>query len=53
MLEFINSIPENIGWALVGFAICLCVMMMIKLGQTFVEMWRDWHEEETDEEEEC
>ena len=52
MLELINSIPESIGWAFVGFTTCLCMMMMIKLGKTLVEMWRDWHEEDEEMNEE-
>lgn len=50
MLEFVCSIPENIGWTLVGFVACLCVIMGIKVAKLLVQMWKDWHE---DEEEEC
>lgn len=28
MMNFINSIPESIGWAMVGFEIALCVVMI-------------------------
>jgi hypothetical protein len=52
MLEMINAIPEEIGWALVGFIACLCCVMAVKLGKEFVEMWREYHEEEEEEEEE-
>lgn len=48
MLNLINSIPEEIGWTLVGFAACLCLVMAVKLGETFVQMWRDRHEDETE-----
>ena len=41
MLELICSIPENIGWAIVGFISCLCLIMFIKLCNVFIEMWRD------------
>lgn len=41
MLEFICAIPESIGWALVGFVACLCVMMIAKLGKLFIQMWRE------------
>ena len=46
MLNFICSIPEEIGWALVGFTACLCCVMAYKLGKLFVEMWKEYHEEE-------
>lgn len=49
MLEFICSIPESFGWALVGFAACLCVIMGIKVAKLLVQMWKEWHEDE----EEC
>lgn len=49
MLEFICSIPESIGWTLVGFVACLCVVMGVKLTKLFIQMWKDWHEDE----EEC
>lgn len=48
MLNLINSIPEQIGWTLVGFAACLCLVMAVKLGETFVQMWRDRHEDKTE-----
>lgn len=44
MLELICSIPENIGWVIVGFTACLCMVMAIKLGKVFIQMWRDRHE---------
>lgn len=44
MLEFIISIPEEIGWAIVGFVACLCCVMLYKLGKMFVEMWKEWRE---------
>ena len=31
MLEFINAIPENIGWAMVGSAATVCAIMWGKL----------------------
>ena len=38
---YIYSIPEEIGWALVGFLSCACVVMAVKVAKTFVEMWRE------------
>lgn len=46
MLEIICAIPEEIGWALVGFTACLCLMMAVKLGKVFVQMWHDRKDEE-------
>jgi uncharacterized membrane protein len=48
MLNLINSIPEEIGWALVGFFACLTLVMAVKLGKIFVQMWKDWHEDEAE-----
>ena len=50
MMNWICAIPDSIGWVLVGVLGTLCAMMAIKLGKVFVEMWREWHEEN---EEEC
>jgi hypothetical protein len=44
MLEFICSIPDWLGWTIVGFFAALCLVMMIKLGCVFVEMWKDYKE---------
>ena len=52
MLELLCKIPDHIGWMLVGVAGTLCAVMMYKLGKLFVEMWREWHEEEEIEVEE-
>ena len=49
MMDWICTIPYSIGWVLVGVLDTLCVMMAIKLGKTFVEIWREWHEEECEE----
>lgn len=49
MLEMICAIPEEIGWAMVGFVACLCVVMAVKLGKVFIQMWRNRHEEECEE----
>lgn len=44
MLNFILSIPEEIGWVLVGATGAYCIMWMHKLGKLFVTMWKEWHE---------
>ena len=46
MLKFICGIPEVIGWGLVGIVGVACAIMLWKLGKVFVEMWKDWHEED-------
>ena len=46
MLELICAIPEAIGWVSVGVVGTLCVMMAVKLGKLFIQMWKDYHEEE-------
>jgi hypothetical protein len=51
MLEMINSIPDSIGWTIVGFMACLCVIMFVKVGKTLVQMYHD--HTETIQEEEC
>ena len=50
MLEMICAIPEEIGWVLVGIAGTLCAMMLFKLGKLFVQMWKERHEEDNEEE---
>ena len=46
MLEMICSIPENVGWIIVGAAGMLAMVMLVKLGKLFVQMWKDNHAEE-------
>ena len=50
MMNLINMIPDHIGWTLVGALGMACVFMLFLLGKTFVEMYKDWHE---DLEEDC
>ena len=49
MLELICAIPENVGWMLFGIVGTLCAMMMYKLGKLFVQMWKEWHEDDEEE----
>ena len=46
LMDLICAIPENVGWAMVGFIAGLCLVMMVKLGKLFVQMWKEWHEDE-------
>ena len=46
MMNFLCAIPEEIGWAIVGFVACLCVMMAIKLGKLIVRAVREHIEED-------
>jgi hypothetical protein len=50
MMELICAIPEELGWTMVGLALGAVVNMGIKLGKIFVEMWKDYHEDEESEE---
>ena len=49
MLEFICNIPDAIGWTMVGILGVANLIMFHLLGSTFVQMWKDWHEEEAEE----
>ena len=49
MLELICRIPSSIGWALVGALFMLSAVMLVNLCKIFVQMWKDWHEEEAEE----
>jgi len=51
MLELLCKIPDHIGWMLVGIVGILCAVMLFKLGKLFVQMWKEWHEEDNEEEE--
>ena len=46
MLNFINSIPDSIGWAIVGSLMTLTAIMMVALIKTFIQMWKDHHNDE-------
>ena len=46
MLNFINSIPDSIGWAIVGSLMTLTAIMMVTLIKTLIQMWKDHHDEE-------
>ena len=47
MMNFINTIPENVGWVMVGATGMLCVVALVMLGKcifdTIIEriMWED------------
>ena len=45
MLEFINAIPEELGWMIVGALFVGCVVLAIKLGKVFFEMLREYRED--------
>ena len=50
MLEMIYTIPENIGWVIVGVSGTVCAVMLFKLGKLFVQMLKEYCEEENEEE---
>ena len=45
MMNFINSIPDHIGWIMVGAVGCLCVQMLGLIIRTVIDMVRDRIEE--------
>ena len=49
MLGMICAIPEEIGWALVGFVGALALVMAIKVGKMIVEAIK----ERMEDDEEC
>lgn len=49
IINFVNAIPDSIGWALVGCLFTLCVVMGVKLAKMFIQMWKDYHEDEEEE----
>jgi hypothetical protein len=49
MLEMICTIPENIGWMMVGIAGTLCAVVLVALGKTIVEAIKARKEEEVEE----
>lgn len=50
MFELICAIPENVGWVVVGAVGMLTAVMAFKVGKIFIQMWKDYHEEENEEE---
>jgi hypothetical protein len=50
MMEFICAIPEEIGWALVGFVGAFTLMLAIQVGKDIVQAIKDRME---DDEEKC
>jgi hypothetical protein len=50
MINLINAIPENLGWALVGATTMACVVMAVKLGKLIVVAIKENREAETEEE---
>ena len=44
MLEFICSIPEEIGWAMVGYLTAWVHILGWKVGKTLYGMWKEWRE---------
>ena len=52
MLEFICSIPESIGWTIVGFTAAFALMMCIKVIKCIIEMVKDRMEDDEEEMEE-
>ena len=45
MLDLLNSIPENIGWILVGVFSTLAIVVGIADIKIFHEVWKDYKED--------
>lgn len=45
-IDFICSIPDSIGWAMVGFLGALALVMGTLTVKMLIRTWREWHEEE-------
>lgn len=50
MLEMLNTIPNEIGWVIVGVSGTMCTMMMFKLCGLFSKMIQMRFEDEEGEE---
>lgn len=50
MLNFINSIPSEIGWTLVGALGMLALVVFVGTIRTLVRAWQERHEENEEEE---
>ena len=51
MMNFINSIPENLGWCIVGALALLCLQFIGLLIRYGIDYIRDLRADETCEEE--
>lgn len=45
-INFLCSIPDSIGWAMVGFLGAFTLMMGVKVIKMFIQMWREWREDD-------
>lgn len=50
MMTLICSIPDSIGWTMVGFVGALALIMGIKVTKMLIQMWREWHEDDEESE---
>ena len=52
MMNFINTIPENVGWVMVGATGMLCAIAFVILGKCIVQMIAEriiWEDEESED----
>jgi hypothetical protein len=49
MMNLINAIPENLGWAPVGATAMACIVMAVKLGALIVTAIKENREAEAEE----
>ena len=50
MMNFINMIPESIGWAMVGATAMLCAVVIYNIGKCVVEAIKTRIEDANEEE---
>ena len=46
MLNFINTIPNWLGWTITAGIGLIALYMAVKLTHIFIQMWKDNHEED-------
>ena len=51
MLEFIGTIPNELGWGMVGFALAITVVVFVKIGKIVYKAIKMRLEDEREEEE--
>ena len=50
-MELICAIPKALGWIMFGLTLGAMINMGIALGKVFVEMWKQYHEDDEEGEE--
>ena len=50
-INFVNAIPESIGWAITNTLVILAIVGCVHFAKFAIQVWKEWHEEDTEEEE--